>query len=122
VPGCQYVVTRAITINVPPEGVWPWLTQVGFSKAGFYSNDLLDNVGHPSVDQIIEEYQHPQVGEWIPMSRTANDTTAFKVAAPAPADYLLWSKPESTWVWKLTARDRGTRRDNDTIGDCINRR
>jgi hypothetical protein len=109
VPGCQYVVTRAITINVPPEAVWPWLAQVGFSKAGFYSNDLLDNVGHPSADHIIEEYQHPQVGDWIPMFRTVNDTTAFKVAAFAPADYLLWSKPESTWVWKLTARDGGTR-------------
>jgi hypothetical protein len=109
VPGCQYLVTRAITINAPPQAVWPWLVQVGFSKAGFYSNDLLDNVGHPSADHIIDAFQHPQVGDWIPMFRTVNDTTAFKVAASAPADYLLWSKPESTWVWKLIAVDGHTR-------------
>lgn len=47
VPGCHYVCTRAITIGAPPEAVWPWLIQVGFGKAGFYSNDLLDNVGAP---------------------------------------------------------------------------
>ena len=53
VPGCQYRCTRAITIDAPPEEVWPWLAQVGFGKAGFYSNDLLDNVAHPSADRIL---------------------------------------------------------------------
>src|SRR5689334_22229007 len=57
VPGCQYASTRAITINAPREAVWPWLAQVGFGRAGFYSNDLLDNVAHPSADQIIPELQ-----------------------------------------------------------------
>jgi hypothetical protein len=37
VPGCQYSCTRAITIDAPPDAVWPWLVQVGFGKAGFYS-------------------------------------------------------------------------------------
>ena len=41
--------------------MWPWLVQVGFGKAGFYSNDLLDNVGHPSADHLIERFQHPAV-------------------------------------------------------------
>jgi hypothetical protein len=109
VPGCQYVVTRAVTINVPPAAVWPWLVQVGFGKAGFYSNDLLDNVGHPSADHIIDAFQHPQLGDWIPMFSKVNDTTAFRVAAFAPADYLLWTKPDSSWVWKLTAVDGHTR-------------
>jgi hypothetical protein len=108
-PGCQYVVTRAITIDAPPEAVWPWLVQVGFGKAGFYSNDLLDNVGHPSADHIMEELQHPRVGDWIPMFSKVNNTTAFKVAEFAVADYLLWTKPDSTWVWKLTALDTRTR-------------
>jgi hypothetical protein len=47
-PRAQYKSTRAITINAPPEAVWPWLVQVGCQRAGFYSNDLLDNLGHPS--------------------------------------------------------------------------
>lgn len=75
VPGCQYRCTRAITIDAPPTAVWPWLVQLGFGKAGFYSNDLLDNVAHPSADRILDEHQDPQVGDWVPMFRKVNDTT-----------------------------------------------
>jgi hypothetical protein len=59
VPGCQYRCTRAISIDAPPSAVWPWLVQIGFGKAGFYSNDLLDNIAHPSADRILDEFQHP---------------------------------------------------------------
>ena len=109
VPGCQYVVTRAITIAAPAEAVWPWIVQVGFGKAGFYSNDLLDNVAHPSADHILEEHQHPTVGDWVPMFNKVNDTTAFRVADLEPLEFLLWSKPDSTWVWKLVRQGGGTR-------------
>ena len=37
VPGAYVFCTRAITIDAPPETVWPWLVQVGFGQAGFYS-------------------------------------------------------------------------------------
>ena len=107
VPGCQYRCTRAITIEAPPAAVWPWLVQVGFGKAGFYSNDLLDNVGHPSAEEILEEFQHPGVGDWIPMFSTVNDTTAFKVAAIEPCSELVWFKPDSTWAWKLIELEGG---------------
>ena len=84
--------------------MWPWLAQVGFGKAGFYSNDLLDNVGHPSAERILEEFQHPRVGDWVPMLSTAvNDVTAFSHRGPRCrlAD-LVWAKPDSTWAWRLT--------------------
>ncbi len=102
VPGCQYQCTRAITIDVPPAAVWPWLVQVGFGKAGFYSNDLLDNVAHPSADRILDECQDPKVGDWVPMFSKVNDTTAFKIAAITPAQELVLLKPDSTWAWTLT--------------------
>ena len=41
--------TRAITINAPPEAVWPWLVQLGFGRAGWYAYELLDNAARPSV-------------------------------------------------------------------------
>jgi hypothetical protein len=65
VPGCQYHCTRAITIDAPPAAVWRWLVQVGFGKAGFYSNDLLDNAGHPSADRVLDGFQHPEAGDWV---------------------------------------------------------
>lgn len=36
--------TRAITIAARPEDVWPWLVQIGLTRAGWYSYDLLDNL------------------------------------------------------------------------------
>jgi hypothetical protein len=110
VPGCQVHWTRAITIDAPPEAVWPWLAQVGFGKAGFYSNDLVDNVGHPSADDILPEYQRLRVGDWVPMFSKVDEVTAFKVKEFERGRYLLWSKPDSTWAWTLTPLPGGRSR------------
>jgi hypothetical protein len=97
-----YVATRAITIAAPPTAVWPWLVQVGCLQAGFYADDLLDNLGHPSSRVILSEFQHLEVGQWVPMSPTPSDTTAFKVADFEENRWLLWHQPLSTWSWRLT--------------------
>ena len=109
VPGCQSRCTRAITIDAPADEVWAWLVQVGFGKAGFYSNDLLDNVGHPSADRVIPRFQHPAVGDWVPMFSKVNDVTAFTIASIDPPHQLVWAKPDSTWVWMLREEDGRTR-------------
>lgn len=106
----QYQATRAITIDAPPEDVWPWLVQVGCLRAGWYSNDLLDNLTRPSAEVIVPELQHLEVGQWVPMSPTPSDKTAFKVASFEPNRSLVWQQPVSTWVWTLTPiGDHGTR-------------
>jgi hypothetical protein len=104
---CQFECTRAIDINAPPGDVWPWLAQVGYGRAGFYSHDLLDNFGHPSADRIVPQLQDVRVGDWVPMFRTVNDRTAFRIAALEPPHELLWSKPDSTWAWELRDDGRG---------------
>ncbi|WP_245650010.1 SRPBCC family protein [Millisia brevis] len=99
----QYRSTRAITIGAPPEAVWPWLVQVGCGRAGYYSHDLLDNLGRPSATTIRPEWQDLVVGQWVPMApSTPTERTAFVVAAFDVHRWLLWSKPDSTWVWLLT--------------------
>ena len=49
------------------------------------------------------------MGDWVPMSSTVNQTTAFKVKAFQPNQWLLWAKPHSTWAWTLTPVNGGTR-------------
>lgn len=108
-PDAAFRATRAITIAAPPEDVWPWLVQVGCLRAGWYSNDLLDNLGRPSATTIVPEFQHLEVGQWVPMapSATPDDRTAFRVDSFAKNEWLLWTKPDSTWVWRLIPIDNG---------------
>jgi len=110
VPTAHYRATRGITIDAPPEAVWPGLVQVGCLRAGWYSNDLLDNLGHPSADAVLPQLQHLEIGQWVPMSPTPSDITAFKVAAFEPNRLLVWEQPVSTWVWTLTATPDGATR------------
>jgi hypothetical protein len=90
--------------------VWPWLVQVGCLRGGFYSNDLLDNLGHPSAREVVAELQHLEVGQWVPMSPTPSEMTAFKVDSFEINRWLLWRKPDSTWAWTLTEIDDGKTR------------
>jgi hypothetical protein len=81
--------TRAITIDAPPEAVWPWLVQIGYGRAGFYSYDLFDNAARPSADRILLEHQQPQVGDWVPMASKVTETTAFKIRELEPNRSML---------------------------------
>ena len=109
-PEPSFTATRAITIAAPPEDVWPWIVQIGTWRAGFYSYDLFDNAARPSADRILPQFQATRVGDWVPMSSTVNETTAFKVKAFEPNQWLLWAKPHSTWSWTLTPVDGGRTR------------
>ena len=57
--------TRGITIAAPPEAVWPWLVQMGYGRAGWYSYDRLDMKGS-SADRILPEHQGLAVGDVVP--------------------------------------------------------
>jgi len=51
--------TRAVSIKAPAENIYPWIVQMGVSRAGWYSYDLLDNLGRPSAKVILPAYQKP---------------------------------------------------------------
>ena len=52
VPKASFTATRAITIDAPPENVWPWIVQMGYRRAGFYTYSLLDNAGYVVVELV----------------------------------------------------------------------
>lgn len=110
VSNASFNATRAITIAAPIERVWPWIVQMGYRRAGFYTYDLLNNAGYASAEQILAHFQQPKIGDWIPMTRKVNATTAFKVKAFLTNRWLLWEKPASTWAWTLTPRAGGQTR------------
>ena len=70
--------TRAITIDAPPSAVWPWIVQVGYGRAGWYSYDAVERlmlagryVEGRSATRIHPELQHLRVGDDIPFAPRA---------------------------------------------------
>jgi hypothetical protein len=118
VPGPSFNATRAITIDAPPDAVWPWLAQLGYGRAGWYSYDLFDNGGRPSADRILPEYQEPKVGDWVPMASKVSETTAFRIKALEPNRWMVRAKPHSTWAWKLVPDGGGGTRLIVRLKEC----
>ena len=56
--------TRGITIETTPDRIWPWLTQMGYGRAGWYSYDRLDQRGK-SADGIVDAWQTIKVGDIV---------------------------------------------------------
>ena len=83
----QLSATRAITIDAQPSRVWPWLVQIGgYTRAGWYSYDRIDNAGHTSAWEIRPELQHLEVGDILP---TGPDGRGFEVRAIDPERSLV---------------------------------
>jgi hypothetical protein len=65
VPSAEAIDTRGIDIAAPPAKVWPWLVQMGYGRAGWYSYDELD-MDHPSAETILPELQKLEIGDILP--------------------------------------------------------
>lgn len=63
IPDPAHSSTIATTLPAPPERVWPWLAQMGYDRAGWYSWDKLDHGGKPSADRIVPGWQNLHEGQ-----------------------------------------------------------
>jgi hypothetical protein len=102
--------TRGVTAEAPPEKIWPWLVQIGHQRAGWYSYDLIDNLGRPSADQIIPGLQDLHRGDLIPVS--PDGKMGFWVLDFEANKWMLWcdNKGEMTWAWGLYPVDENLTR------------
>ena len=64
--GAQVTDTRGITIAAPPEAVWPWLVQMGYGRAGWYSYDKLDMRGSLAPTRSCPSCRRLAVGDIVP--------------------------------------------------------
>ncbi len=112
VPQPTFEATRAVTIDASPEQIWPWIIQIGYRRAGFYSYDRLDNDGIASAEQIIPEHQGLAVSDLIPLSRTVD--AEVRLLEPGKFLVLVVAPPDTTenwtWAWGLYEQDSGQTR------------
>lgn len=89
-PRMQY--TRAISIAAPPEDVWPWLIQIGYGRAGWYSYDVLEDVAGAgqfvdgeSAERVVPELQKLNVGDQIKL----HEALSFRVHTLDPPRVMI---------------------------------
>jgi hypothetical protein len=59
--------TRGLDIDAAPADVWPWLAQMGYNRAGWYSYDAMDMKG-ASLWRVDPDLQYIAVGDLVPTS------------------------------------------------------
>jgi hypothetical protein len=102
VPMPSFNATRGVTVNAPPETIYPWIVQIGMTRAGWYSYDRLDNLGRPSSRHLLPEYQQIYVSQLIPMS--PDGKYGIYVKEFRENEWILWNDKEgdTTWLWSLS--------------------
>lgn len=100
VPRPAFDATRAVTVEAPPEAVWPWIAQIGFGRAGWYSYDFLDNLGRHSAETIMPALQDIHPGDLVPIGPGG---FGLKVKDIEPGKWVLWwdGSGYTTWLWSL---------------------
>jgi Protein of unknown function (DUF998) len=92
VPDPLFSSTHAITVDAPPELVWPWIAQMGAGRAGWYSWDAIDNGGAPSATRVVPELQAVGLGDVMPAAPGSTD--AFVVVRADPPRDLVLTAPD----------------------------
>ena len=112
VPNANYVTTRAVTIDAPPDRVWPWLVQMGQDRAGFYTHNWVERLlrsGIKDVDAVHPEWQALAAGD---LMRTNHDIGGTPMGWPVvsvdgPRSLVVRSKsmPAGTYAFVLEPID-----------------
>ncbi len=118
----NFQTTHAITMKARPAEVWPWLVQIGYGRAGFYSYAWIERAlglrSLSNAERIMPEFQHLKVGDIIPIEPAGS---GYRVTSLEPNRLLVLAIGESdggvmgnvmkqvhgasTWVYMLHELD-----------------
>lgn len=94
---------QSVTVNTPPEDIWPWLVQIGYQRGGLYSYDWLDRLfgflDRPSATRVLSEFQQLAVGDKIPWGHNTELTVG--ALEPRRALALSYEADGFQWVWQF---------------------
>lgn len=98
--------TRGVTVHAGPEHIWPWLVQMGYGRAGWYTPAWVDRVIEPSLfqlrtpspgspERLLAEFQSLTVGDIIadgPQYRSY-----WRVLAVEPQRAIVYHSVRHPW-------------------------
>jgi hypothetical protein len=105
------VTTRAITVDAPPEDIWPWLVQMGSGRGGAYSYDWIENLlglDMHSATEILPEYQDLKVGDELPMGQ-GRPVMRVEVLDRPRAMAIRVADQNWAWIFALLPERKSTR-------------
>lgn len=112
-PDARVVATRSIDLSAAPAEVFPWLVQMGFGRAGWYSYDWIDNLGRRSARRIHPEWQDLAQGDPIPGGPIAFEASVVEPPHGFVMSYLDKLLPlhriHFVLAFDLRAKGAGTR-------------
>jgi hypothetical protein len=104
----QFVITHGITIDAPPESVWPWLVQMGWHRGGWYTAHWVDKLLFPtnreSADYVMEDFQDLQVGDFIPDGAPETECGFVVEQLDPPRLLVLRSTSHLPLQWRRSGR------------------
>jgi hypothetical protein len=98
-PNAALVSTRAITVDAPPEAIWPWLVQMGPGRGGAYTYDWIENLfglDMHSADEVLPEFQGLKVGDVMALGKKG---PRMRVEVLDPESALVLRSEDEVWVW-----------------------
>jgi hypothetical protein len=121
----EVVTDHAVTIDAPPDCVWPWLMQMGWGRAGWYTARWIDRVlfpaNGPSADRIIPALQDLRVGDFVPDGAPEtkcgftvevldpNRALVLHSTSHLPLRWRATAHVDWSWTFVLAAVDGGRR-------------
>src|SRR5438034_10130408 len=99
IPEPDMLSTRAVTVDAPPNAIWPWLVQMGSGRGGAYTYDWIENLfglGMHSADEILPQFQDLKLGDEFQLGP---GRPKIRVEVFEPEQALTFLVEDQTWVW-----------------------
>lgn len=125
IPIVKVQTDHAVTIDAPPSAVWPWLVQMGWGRAGWYTARWVDRLlfpaNGPSADRVVAELQDIGIGTFIPDGPPETEcglhvvelhherALVLRSNSHLPMSWRDRAQLDWTWAFVLTALDEGQR-------------